>query len=146
LVAVFGLRISTSASFSGTASGLPGEPLYRSVRPAALSSPNVGATFALLLVKGERERWLQIKEAFMNWDQIEGKWKQYSGKLRERWGKLTDDDLARIHGRREQLVGKLQERYGIAKDQAEQQIDEFTRSLTPADVDRDSKRVRGAGR
>jgi uncharacterized protein YjbJ (UPF0337 family) len=103
-------------------------------------------TFARLLVKGERGRWLPIKEAFMNWDQIEGKWKQYAGELKEKWGKLTDDDLATIHGRREQLVGKLQERYGIAKDQAERQIDEFTRSLTLTDVDRESKRVHGAGR
>lgn len=65
----------------------------------------------------------------MNWDQIEGKWKQYSGKIKEKWGKLTDDDLTTISGKREQLVGTLQTRYGMAKDQAEKQIDEFTRSL-----------------
>jgi uncharacterized protein YjbJ (UPF0337 family) len=82
----------------------------------------------------------------MNWDQIEGKWKQYSGKLKEKWGKLTDDDLATIHGKRDQLVGKLQERYGMAKDQAERQIDEFTRSLARTDVDPDSQRAHGAGR
>jgi uncharacterized protein YjbJ (UPF0337 family) len=79
----------------------------------------------------------------MNWDQIEGKWKQYSGKVKEKWGKLTDDDLTTIHGKREQLVGRLQERYGIAKDQAEKQIDEFTRSLSSSD--RDSRKVYGAG-
>jgi uncharacterized protein YjbJ (UPF0337 family) len=79
----------------------------------------------------------------MNWDQIEGKWKQYSGKLKEKWGKLTDDDLTAISGKRDQLVGRLQERYGMAKDQAEKQIDEFTRSLSESD--RDAQRVRGAG-
>jgi uncharacterized protein YjbJ (UPF0337 family) len=79
----------------------------------------------------------------MNWDQIEGKWKQYSGKLKEKWGKLTDDDLTAISGKRDQLVGRLQERYGMAKDQAEKQIDEFTRSL--GESDRDVPRVRGAG-
>jgi len=71
----------------------------------------------------------------MNWDQVEGKWKQYAGKL-------TDDDLAMINGKREQLVGKLQERYGMAKDQAESQIDEFTRRL--GDVSREAHKTRGA--
>jgi uncharacterized protein YjbJ (UPF0337 family) len=80
----------------------------------------------------------------MNWDQIEGKWKQYSGKVKEKWGKLTDDDLTTIKGRRDQLVGVVQERYGIAKDQAEKQVDEFTRSLRDVDVP-DAKKVRGAG-
>jgi uncharacterized protein YjbJ (UPF0337 family) len=80
----------------------------------------------------------------MNWDQIEGKWKQYSGKIKEKWGKLTDDDLTTIKGRRDQLVGVVQERYGMAKDQAEKQVDEFTRSLGDVDVP-DAKKVRGAG-
>jgi uncharacterized protein YjbJ (UPF0337 family) len=65
----------------------------------------------------------------MNWDQVEGKWKQYSGKVKEKWGKLTDDDLDVVRGRRDQLVGKIQERYGIVKQEAERQLDEFTRSL-----------------
>jgi uncharacterized protein YjbJ (UPF0337 family) len=82
------------------------------------------------------------EEAFMNWDQVEGKWKQYSGKLKEKWGKLTDDDLTTINGKRDQLVGKLQERYGMAKDQAESQIDEFTRRLS--DADREAHKTRGA--
>lgn len=47
-------------------------------------------------------------------------------------GKLTDDDLQQIAGKRDQLAGKLQERYGIAKEAAEKQIDEFSRSLDAA--------------
>ena len=69
----------------------------------------------------------------MNWDQIEGKWKQSIGKVKEKWGKLTDDDLTAINGKKEQLVGKIQERYGIAKNAAEKQVDEFTRSYTSGD-------------
>ena len=65
----------------------------------------------------------------MNWDQVEGKWKQYAGSVREKWGKLTNDDLTVIGGKREQLVGRIQERYGIAKDEAEKQVDEFTKGL-----------------
>jgi uncharacterized protein YjbJ (UPF0337 family) len=75
----------------------------------------------------------------MNWEQVEGKWKQYSGNIKEKWGKLTDDDLQQIAGKRDQLAGKLQERYGIAKEAAEKQIDEFSRSLDAADVKTMSK-------
>jgi uncharacterized protein YjbJ (UPF0337 family) len=64
----------------------------------------------------------------MNWDEIAGKWKQSVGKAKEKWGKLTDDDLTAINGKKDQLVGKIQERYGIAKEAAEKQVDEFTRS------------------
>jgi uncharacterized protein YjbJ (UPF0337 family) len=69
----------------------------------------------------------------MNWDEIEGKWKQSMGKVKEKWGKLTDNDLTAINGKKEQLVGKIQERYGIAKDAAEKQVDEFTRSYRSGD-------------
>jgi len=79
----------------------------------------------------------------MNWDQIEGKWKQYSGKMKEKWGKLTDDDLTTISGKRDQLSGMLQERYGMAKDQAERQIEEFTRSLSETDVAKHTARRAG---
>jgi uncharacterized protein YjbJ (UPF0337 family) len=67
----------------------------------------------------------------MNWDQITGDWKQLTGKVKEKWGKLTDDDLTVIAGKRDQLAGKLQERYGYAKDQAEKELNEFSRGLEP---------------
>jgi len=87
----------------------------------------------------------------MNWDQIEGKWKQTSGKVREKWGKLTEDDLTVINGRRDQLVGKIQERYGLAKEAAENQVDEFVRAFnSPSDqADEDTnrrERAHGAGK
>jgi uncharacterized protein YjbJ (UPF0337 family) len=67
----------------------------------------------------------------MNWDVLKGNWKQFTGKVKEKWGKLTDDDLTTAAGKRDQLVGKLQERYGYGKDQAERELDEFTRNLNP---------------
>ncbi len=63
----------------------------------------------------------------MNWDQIEGKWKQFRGQAKEQWGKLTDDDLDTVAGKRDQMVGKVQEKYGIAKEEAERQVDEWSR-------------------
>lgn len=65
----------------------------------------------------------------MNWDHIEGNWKQFSGKAQQQWGKLTNDDLDVVEGRRTELVGKIQERYGIAKDEAEQQVDNWLQNL-----------------
>lgn len=65
----------------------------------------------------------------MNWDVLEGKWKQFAGAARERWGKLTDDDLDAIGGKKDKLLGRLQERYGIARDQADREIDEWSRGL-----------------
>jgi uncharacterized protein YjbJ (UPF0337 family) len=81
----------------------------------------------------------------MNWDRIEGKWKQAVGKVKEKWGKLTDDDLQFIAGKRDQLVGRIQERYGIAKDEAERQVDEFSRS-NAAEETTTRERIRGVGR
>jgi uncharacterized protein YjbJ (UPF0337 family) len=77
----------------------------------------------------------------MNWDQVQGKWKQYSGKVHEKWGKLTGDDLAVIRGQRDQLVGKIQERYGVAKEEAERQVEEFSKTLQAT-----GDRARSAGR
>ena len=65
----------------------------------------------------------------MNWDRIEGGWKQLSGKVKEQWGKLTDDDLTEVAGKRDQLAGKIQARYGIAKEEAERQLDDFTKRI-----------------
>ena len=65
----------------------------------------------------------------MNWDQIKGEWRETKGKLRSKWGKLTDDDLEQIGGKKDVLIGRLQRRYGWKKDQAEQSIDDYLKSL-----------------
>lgn len=65
----------------------------------------------------------------MNWDQVEGKWLQLKGQAKEKWGQLTDDDLDVATGRRDQLAGKIQHRYGVAKEEAERQLDEWSRKL-----------------
>jgi uncharacterized protein YjbJ (UPF0337 family) len=68
----------------------------------------------------------------MNWDQIQGNWKQFAGKVRAKWGKLTDNDLQVVAGKRDQLAGVLQKKYGYAKEQAEKELDEFSKSLDKA--------------
>jgi uncharacterized protein YjbJ (UPF0337 family) len=61
----------------------------------------------------------------MNWEQVKGNWSEFKGEIKERWGRLTDDDMDVIEGRRDQLVGQLQKRYGIAKEEAEQEVEEY---------------------
>lgn len=65
----------------------------------------------------------------MNWDQIEGKWKQLKGLARERWGKLTDSELEVIGGRKDMLIGKIQEKYGIARENAERQVEAWSKAI-----------------
>jgi uncharacterized protein YjbJ (UPF0337 family) len=65
----------------------------------------------------------------MNWDQIQGNWKQLTGKVKEKWGKLTDDDLTVVAGKRDQLAGILQKKYGYAKDRAEKELEDFSKTL-----------------
>jgi uncharacterized protein YjbJ (UPF0337 family) len=68
----------------------------------------------------------------MNWDQIEGNWKEFKGEIKQRWGKLTDDELSTIAGKRDQLAGLLQKKYGMAKEQVEDEISTYERSLEDA--------------
>jgi uncharacterized protein YjbJ (UPF0337 family) len=63
----------------------------------------------------------------MNWDVIKGRWGQMQGEAKHQWGKLTDDDLQRIEGDRDKLVGLIQERYGHSKDEAEREVDAWSR-------------------
>ena len=69
----------------------------------------------------------------MNWDEIEGNWKHFKGHAREKWGKLTDSDWETLMGKKDQLVGRVQERYGYTKDQAEREVDDWSRGVhTPS--------------
>lgn len=65
----------------------------------------------------------------INQDILQGKWHDLKGTIKQKWGELTDDDLAQINGKREELLGKLQSRYGWAKDQAEQRLKEFEKTI-----------------
>ena len=61
----------------------------------------------------------------MNREILEGKWKQLKGSVKEKWGELTDDELDKAAGRFDKLAGLIQERYGYAKDQAEQELEDW---------------------
>jgi uncharacterized protein YjbJ (UPF0337 family) len=84
----------------------------------------------------------------MNWYDIAAGWKQVRGHVKEKWGKLTDNDLMIIAGRRDRLKRVLEQRYGYTKVEADQELDDFSRALTPvslATVEVDSARARDLG-
>jgi len=62
----------------------------------------------------------------MNKMQLEGQWLKLKGSAQEQWGKLTNDDIERVLGKRDKLVGTVKERYGITRQEAEQQVDEWS--------------------
>jgi uncharacterized protein YjbJ (UPF0337 family) len=74
----------------------------------------------------------------MNSDTFAGNWKQMVGKAREKWGKLTDNELEVIGGKKDQLVGKIQEKYGISREEAQRQVDEFSRTVPQSEHSRSS--------
>lgn len=65
----------------------------------------------------------------MNWDQIEGNWKQFKGRAQAKWGELTDDELDRANGRKDELAGLVQEKYGKSREEAEREVDNWSRDL-----------------
>jgi uncharacterized protein YjbJ (UPF0337 family) len=60
---------------------------------------------------------------------MEGAWKQRRGKAVHHWGKVMNDDLAAIAGKYEELVGRLQERYGLAREEANQHVKDFKKTI-----------------
>lgn len=77
----------------------------------------------------------------MNWDQIEGKWSEVKGEIRQRWGNLTDDDLEVIAGSKDKFLGRLQQRYGIAKEDAQNQLEDWLLKVSPS-TERTDRRAR----
>jgi uncharacterized protein YjbJ (UPF0337 family) len=65
----------------------------------------------------------------MQWDQIESQWKEFAGSARAHWSKLTDDDWHAMTGIRGHLIGRIQKRYEVTRDEAEQQVEQWSDAL-----------------
>ena len=62
----------------------------------------------------------------MNADILKGKWKQFTGKVKETYGDLTDDELMETKGQAEQVSAKIQEKYGKTKEEADEQVQQWS--------------------
>ena len=67
---------------------------------------------------------------FMNTDTVQGNWTELKGKIKAKWAKFTDNDIEAFKGNLEQIAGKVQQIYGYAKEKAEQEYQDFKKSLT----------------
>jgi uncharacterized protein YjbJ (UPF0337 family) len=65
----------------------------------------------------------------MNWDQIATHWHQFRNKIQQRWNRLTDNDLAIISGQRNMMTSLLRKKYDLPPEQANREVEIFTRSL-----------------
>jgi CBS domain-containing protein/uncharacterized protein YjbJ (UPF0337 family) len=57
-------------------------------------------------------------------------WHEFKNELQKRWDLLTEDDLEGVFGDRESLITRLQERYSMAREEAEQEVNQFWEKLT----------------
>jgi CBS domain-containing protein/uncharacterized protein YjbJ (UPF0337 family) len=57
-------------------------------------------------------------------------WHEFKNELQKRWDLLTEDDLEGVFGDRESLISRLQEKYSMAREDAEQEVDQFWEKLT----------------
>jgi uncharacterized protein YjbJ (UPF0337 family) len=65
----------------------------------------------------------------MDWDDIERNWSELKGEVKHQWSKLTDEDVEFVKGKYAELLCLLQERYGHAKEQAEQEINDWAKRI-----------------
>ena len=62
-------------------------------------------------------------------DRIKTGWSGIRRRLQETWGRLSNEDLARENGDREYVITKVQEYYGHSRQEADQLVRDFERSL-----------------
>jgi uncharacterized protein YjbJ (UPF0337 family) len=63
----------------------------------------------------------------MNINEIKGKLKELKGDFKKKWGELSDDDWKVVGGNKDKLKGILQQKYGRSKEQAQREVDEFSK-------------------
>ena len=63
----------------------------------------------------------------MNIHDLKGQFNELKGDFKTKWGELTDDDWKQVSGRKDKLLGILQQKYGRSKEQAQREVDEYTK-------------------
>jgi uncharacterized protein YjbJ (UPF0337 family) len=63
----------------------------------------------------------------MNINDVKGKLKELKGDFKKKWGELTDDDWKVIGGNKDKLKGILQQKYGRSKEEAQREVDDFSK-------------------
>ena len=85
---------------------------------------SLGGTIVLLVVVN-----FFVREHTVTNTVIEGQWNQVRNKIHARWGKITEEDVDQISGNHNRFVDLIKERYGIAKGEAEDQLQRYSRAV-----------------
>lgn len=56
-------------------------------------------------------------------------WTELKGKIKTKWGKLVDGDIDKFKDNMHLITEKVQTVYGITKDKAEQEYNDFKKSI-----------------
>lgn len=71
----------------------------------------------------------------MNNDKAAAGWTDLKGKIKSKWSKLADADVDSFKGNLHLITDKVQAAYGYTKDMAQQEYNDFKKSLEPKTVD-----------
>ncbi len=58
--------------------------------------------------------------------EFERDWSKLKKALKEKWKELKEEDFREVHGNYEQFIAKLQEKYDYSKEQAEEEIRDWS--------------------
>ncbi len=56
-------------------------------------------------------------------------WSDLKSKIKTKWAKIPDTELEGLQGKIDNLAGKIQKAYGVPKYQAQQEVDDFKKTL-----------------
>ena len=99
------------------------EPVAESADEAPVMEPSLDGEQAMAEPEGA------VAEDGDGWTAMQADWDNSAGLVKDRWAELSEEDILGTAGDREQLVVLVQEKYGIARDQAEQEVQEWADAL-----------------
>lgn len=67
-------------------------------------------------------------------DKSTSEWTDLRGKIKRKWSKLADTDVDSFKGNMHLIADKVQTAYGYTKDKAQQEYNDFKKSLEPKEV------------
>lgn len=67
----------------------------------------------------------------MGTEQTAAEWTEIKGKIKSKWSKFGEAELESFKGNMDLISEKMQKSYGFTKDKAEQEYQDFKKTLEP---------------
>ncbi|MGE3975415.1 MAG: hypothetical protein AB7F59_12900 [Bdellovibrionales bacterium] len=68
----------------------------------------------------------------MNTEKAQQEWTDVKSKIKARWDKFVDTDVEKFRGNMHLIAARVQSVYGVTKDKAEQEYNDFKKTLEAA--------------